>query len=140
MKLLVICNAYPSGASLYRNGFIHRRVKGYMDEGIEVEVFYNHEPVAEAYRYHFDGVDVVVGNEQALKELVSESDFDAYLVHFAEPSRIRPLQEIATKRPIIIWVWFWSRSMVSALVYILRVFEIHPGSTTKEGPLLFRTK
>lgn len=104
MKLLVICNAYPSGASLYRNGFIHRRVKGYMDEGIEVEVFYNHEPVAEAYRYHFDGVDVVVGNEQALKELVSESDFDAYLVHFAEPSRIRPLQEIATKRPIIIWV------------------------------------
>lgn len=104
MKLLVICNAYPSDASLYRNGFIHRRVKGYIEEGIEVRIFYNHEPVKESYSYRFDGVDVQVGNEHALKMLVSETDFDAYLVHFAEPSRIRPLQEIATNKPIIVWV------------------------------------
>ncbi|MGP5729495.1 glycosyltransferase family 4 protein [Corynebacterium casei] len=104
MKLLVICNAYPSGASLYRNGFIHRRVRGYIEEGLEVSVFYNHEPVKDAYSYQFDGVDVLVGNEGALRNLVAETDFDAFLVHFAEPSRIRPLQEIATKKPVIVWV------------------------------------
>jgi len=104
MKLLVICNAYPSEASLYRNGFIHRRVKGYIEEGLEVMVFYNHEPVAEPYGYHFDGVEVQVGNEKALKALISNTEFDAFLVHFAEPSRIRPLQEIATKKPVIVWV------------------------------------
>ena len=103
-KLLVICNAYPSEQALYRNGFIHRRVKAYKEAGLDVEVFYNHEPVRQAYEYEFDGVRVTVGNEGALELHVASNDFDGYLIHFAEPQRIRPLQKLNVKKPVIVWV------------------------------------
>lgn len=103
-KLLVICNAYPSEQALYRNGFIHRRVKAYKEAGLDVEVFYNHEPVQQAYEYEFDGVRVTVGNEGALELHVASNDFDGYLIHFAEPQRIRPLQKLNVKKPVIVWV------------------------------------
>ena len=103
-KLLVICNAYPSEQALYRNGFIHRRVKAYKEAGLDVEVFYNHEPVQQAYAYEFDGVRVTVGNEGALELHVASNDFDGYLIHFAEPQRIRPLQKLNVKKPVIVWV------------------------------------
>ena len=103
-KLLVICNAYPSEQALYRNGFIHRRVKAYKEAGLYVEVFYNHEPVQQAYQYEFDGVRVTVGNEGALELHVASNDFDGYLIHFAEPQRIRPLQKLNVKKPVIVWV------------------------------------
>lgn len=103
-KLLVICNAYPSEQALYRNGFIHRRVKAYKKAGLDVEVFYNHEPVQQAYEYEFDGVRVTVGNEGALELHVASNDFDGYLIHFAEPQRIRPLQKLNVKKPVIVWV------------------------------------
>ena len=103
-KLLVICNAYPSEQALYRNGFIHRRVKAYKEAGLDVEVFYNHEPVQQAYEYEFDGVRVTVGNEGALELHVASNDFDGYLIHFAEPQRIRPLQKLNVNKPVIVWV------------------------------------
>ena len=102
--LLVICNAYPSGNDLYRNGFIHRRVKGYQESGLQVKVFYNHEPVTDAYQYTFDGVDVTVGNGEALFNLVSQSPFLGYLVHFAELTRIEPLERAQVSAPVIIWI------------------------------------
>lgn len=103
-KLLVICNAYPSDQALYRNGFIHRRVKAYVEAGLDVRVFYNHEPVSESYEYEFDGIRVRVGNEAALESYIGAQSFDGYLVHFAEPQRIRPLQRLKVEAPIIIWV------------------------------------
>lgn len=103
-EILLIANAYPSSSALYRNGFIHRRVKAYQDAGLPVSVFYHHEPVKESYTYKFDGVQVQVGNEKALEKLVSTEAFDAFLVHFAEPGRVRPLLNVGVKQPIIIWV------------------------------------
>lgn len=103
-KLLLICNAYPSNADLYRNGFIHRRVKEYQALGTEVEVFYNHQPVTNKYTYLFDGVSVTVGNDEALFRTVTESEYAAYLVHFAEPSRIEPLIRAKIRQPVIVWI------------------------------------
>jgi len=103
-KILLICNAYPSSSNLYRNGFIHRRVKGYQEEGMEVDVFYNHEPVTKSYDYDFDGVKVQVGDHNALERLIRESNYSAYLVHFAEPTRIDPLRRCAVQEPVIVWV------------------------------------
>jgi len=71
---------------------------------LDVEVFYNHEPVQQAYAYEFDGVRVTVGNEGALELHVASNDFDGYLIHFAEPQRIRPLQKLNVKKPVIVWV------------------------------------
>ncbi|MDU1461390.1 MAG: glycosyltransferase family 4 protein [Corynebacterium sp.] len=104
LRLLVICNAYPSEDNLYRNGFIHRRVKGYLGAGLAVDVFYNHQPVDVAYEYCFDGVHVTVGNDKALARLAAEDDYDAYLVHFAEPHRVDPVLSSGVQAPVIVWV------------------------------------
>lgn len=103
-RVLLICNAYPSSSNLYRNGFIHRRVKGYQEKGLEVDVFYNHQPIAKAYTYEFDGVNVRVGNDEALEKLIQESSYGSYLVHFAEPTRIEPLRRSGVKEPVIVWI------------------------------------
>lgn len=103
-QILVVCNAYPSRHDLYRNGFVHRRVKRYIEEGLSVQVFYHHEPVENTYSYNFDGVKVQVGNSCALGKFVSENPFDVFLVHFAEPERVNPLLEICPSVPIIIWI------------------------------------
>lgn len=104
VKVLVVCNAYPSEKALYRNGFIHRRTKAYVAAGIEVEVFYHHEPISEAYSYEYDGVFVTVGNSSALEEKASQSEYDAFLVHFAEEKRVEPLLKQTDHRPVIIWI------------------------------------
>lgn len=41
-RYVIITNAYPHEDQLYRNGFIHRRVKAYLDEGLKVDVFVLH--------------------------------------------------------------------------------------------------
>lgn len=102
MKALVVCNAYPSSGNLYRNGFIHRRVSAYRDLGIEVEVYYHHEPVSGWYEYEFEGIHVTVGNKTALARYVRHRKFDIFLVHFAEPARVEPLLGLGV--PLIVWV------------------------------------
>lgn len=104
IRALVICNAYPSDSNLYRNGFIHRRVKGYLEAGMTVEIFYNHQPVTDPYEYEFDGARVIVGDDTALENLVGLNSYDVFLVHFAEPSRIDPLRRAGATEPVIVWV------------------------------------
>lgn len=103
-SVLVICNAYPSDSALYRNGFIHRRVKGYQAQGLNVDVFYQHDPAGAGYDYIFDGVSVRVGDQARLTEIAREDQYAAYLVHFAEPARIEPLRRADIHKPIIVWV------------------------------------
>ncbi|QNE89956.1 glycosyltransferase family 4 protein [Corynebacterium incognita] len=103
-RALVVTNAYPSKANLYRNGFVHSRVRGYLEEGLEVEVFYNHQPIENPYNYEFGGVKVRVGNDQELERLVAARSYDVILVHFAEPSRIEPLRRAKVSVPIIVWI------------------------------------
>ncbi|MGP5617927.1 glycosyltransferase family 4 protein [Corynebacterium casei] len=104
LRILLVCNAYPSDGNLYRNGFIHRRVKAYQEEGFLIDVFYNHQPVERPYGYIFDGVPVTVGNDSALEEKLTAEDHDVYLVHFAEPSRIYPFERADIRKPIIVWI------------------------------------
>lgn len=128
MKALLVCNAYPSDGNLYRNGFIHRRVKMYQAAGLDVRIFYHHEPVTRSYSYIYDEVEVVVGNRDALETCVQKEYYDVFLVHFAEPERVAPLLE--TSKPIIVWIhgfeaegwhrrWFnylWSPSLAEELI------------------------
>jgi glycosyltransferase involved in cell wall biosynthesis len=103
-KVMVIANAYPSDAALYRNGFIHRRVLAYKDAGIDVEVFYHHEPVRERSSYTFEEVNVTIGTSADLLDIARSGAHDAYLVHFAEPGRIQPLIDAAVTAPVVVWV------------------------------------
>ena len=103
-RALVVCNAYPYSSNLYRNGFIHSRVKGYMKAGIDIDVFWVHPPVEKAYQYEFDSVNVIVGNSDALRKHVTAHEYAVFLVHFPEPSRVQPLINARPETPMIIWI------------------------------------
>lgn len=103
-EVLLVTNAYPSESAIYRNGFIHRRVRAYLARGIEVEIFYLHPPVTESYNYFFDGVKVTVGNEVSYEQRIATVRYRKILVHFASPAMIEPILKYQTSTPVIVWV------------------------------------
>lgn len=103
-RVLVVANAYPSDEALYRNGFIHRRVRAYVEAGILVDVFYLHPPVGAPYEYVFDGITVHVGDGTAYEEFIASTSYDKILVHFATPGMISPIKHHRPSTPVIVWV------------------------------------
>jgi len=103
-QVLLVTNAYPSNEALYRNAFIHRRVLGYLEAGISVEVYYLHPPVHEAYQYVFDGVTVTVGGPEAYAQRIAEQPYRMILVHFANSDMVQPILKHAPTTPVIVWV------------------------------------
>ena len=101
---LLIANAYPSERALYRNGFIHRRVKAYQANGIGVQVFYLHPPVRNSYEYEYDGVNVQVGSSLDLAARLASIEYSKILIHFVSPDMINPILELAPLIPIIVWI------------------------------------
>ncbi|MBR7742605.1 glycosyltransferase family 4 protein [Phycicoccus sp. BSK3Z-2] len=102
--VLLVANTYPSDQALYRNAFLHRRVRAYLEAGIDVEVYYLHPPVTESYRYVFDGVRVTVGGPTHYEERIAHHRYRAILVHFANEHMIRPVVEHQPETPVIVWV------------------------------------
>jgi glycosyltransferase involved in cell wall biosynthesis len=103
-RCLLVTNAYPSDGALYRNAFLHPRVRAYRAAGLVVEVFYLHPPVRSPYTYEYDGVHVTVGDSRALEQLVAGTDLDCALVHFASPGMLAPLDRYRSDVPVVVWV------------------------------------
>ncbi|WP_240501866.1 glycosyltransferase family 4 protein [Bacillus sp. MUM 13] len=103
-RFLVITNAYPHQDQLYRNGFIHRRVLSYMEEGKNIEVFVLHPSFSKAEIYIYQGVTVYRGTEADLKTLLSYKAHIKYLIHFVNPSMIQAIREVNQGIPIIVWI------------------------------------
>ncbi|MHA7142659.1 glycosyltransferase family 4 protein [Arthrobacter sp. Sr33] len=101
---LIIANAYPSDKALYRNAFIHSRLKAYQAQGETVQVFYLHPPVKSAYEYQYDGVDVRVGARSHLEDYLKLKKFKKILIHFASPDMIEPIRNNCPKTPVIVWI------------------------------------
>lgn len=101
---LVIANAYPSEKALYRNGFIHRRIKGYEQHQLSSQVYYMHPPAADTYTYEYDGVHVTVGNSDGLREFLRARKFKKILIHFASPDMVYPIVEESASTPIVVWI------------------------------------
>lgn len=102
-RYLVIANAYPSPEALYRNNFIHSRVKAYQAHGLDVEVF-TVGPSARPRDYVFEGVTVRCGNEAELRRHLRAHRFAKILVHFAHPYMIEPVRREQPDTPVIVWV------------------------------------
>lgn len=101
---LLVANTYPSDKALYRNGFLHRRVKAYQKHGEHVSVFYLHPPVKKAYTYMHDGVQVHVGASRDLEDHLQKLKYAKILVHFASPDMILPIKKVSPSTPVIVWV------------------------------------
>ncbi len=116
-KTLVVTDAYPSDEDLYRNAFVHTRVRGYRRQGHDVMVYVMHGQADVRHR-EFDGVRVIVGDQAALRDLLDTGHFTHILVHFLNGSMWKVLRNVRGRIPIAIWLHgsdsqpYWRREFV----------------------------
>ncbi|UTH76251.1 glycosyltransferase [Chromobacterium sp. IIBBL 290-4] len=100
---LVLTNHYPSYEDLYRNGFVHSRVRAYRQHGVRCDVFRLRENQATSY-HEFEGVDVATGSAEALQRLLADGAYQSVLVHFLDEAMWRVLSQHVEHTQIIVWV------------------------------------
>ena len=102
-KYLLITNHYPRYFNLYRNAFIHSRVKAYADYGIKVDVFCLQENISLNFS-EFENIDITTGNLQALQKVLSSNQYQSILVHFLNTGMWSILKCYVDYTRIIIWI------------------------------------
>ncbi len=99
---LILTNIYPSYDNLYRNMFVHKRVLGYKESGIEVDVMCFNNDNKPGYR-EFEGIDIINGFTEELKYILSSGDIDTVCVHFLNKYMWDVLKQFKDKIRIIVW-------------------------------------
>lgn len=102
-KKLILTNVYPSSSALYRNGFIHSRVKGYEDAGVACEVFCLN-PRATPHSYEFEGIDVHVGSAADLRRFLGRQTVDHVLVHFLDAEMWPVVSDYSRAGRVTVWI------------------------------------
>jgi glycosyltransferase involved in cell wall biosynthesis len=98
---LLLTNVYPSEQRLYRNAFVHRRVVGYREAGLDVDVFAMSESQAS---YEFDNVDVLSGDASVLDKILKANGYESILVHFLDPEMWRVISRHRHHCRVLVWV------------------------------------
>lgn len=99
---LLLTNNYPSYDDLYRNGFVHSRVKSYEESNLKVDVFRFRSNETVSY-HEFKNVDVISGGELALKKLLDVGVYKRVLIHFLTPQMWSVLKDYPNIS-LIVWV------------------------------------
>lgn len=102
-NVLVLTNNYPSYEDLYRNGFVHTRVKAYQEYGQEVDIFRfkKNQPVS---WHEYQGVDVITGPGSALRRMLTSGNYHHVLVHFLDANMWQVLSEFIDHIKVTVWV------------------------------------
>lgn len=100
---LLVTNHYPSDSDLYRNGFVHSRVKNYRQAGLRMDVFRLQKN--ETISYHeFENIDVTTGGQEILEHMLKRNHYRSVLVHFLDPDMWDVLSRYIDRIPILVWV------------------------------------
>ena len=100
-KILILTDRYPNQKQLYRNGFVHRRVKLYRGAGVECAVFCM-DMLSHPMRYEFDGVTVTVGGRCELYAFLSQNpQIETVCIHFFEQKMWDVLKHFDKR--LVIW-------------------------------------
>ncbi|MBC9821933.1 glycosyltransferase [Terrabacter sp. MAHUQ-38] len=100
---LVVTNVYPSYDNLYRNGFIHTRVRAYREHGRKVEVLLPSRTSRSTFR-EFEDVDVAEVPIDDLSACLRSGDVDNALVHFLDPLIWQALRQQSNLKGVYVWV------------------------------------
>ncbi|MCM2138010.1 glycosyltransferase family 4 protein [Vagococcus fluvialis] len=106
MNVLVLTQQYPNKDDLYRNGFVHTRVKKYLEvnDDISIKVFVISKE-NKMSTYFYDGIEVVSGNGDLLIDYVMNQKIESMFIHFLLESMVKPLLDTRIKNiPKRIWV------------------------------------
>lgn len=101
--VLVISPLYPSPDNLYACGFVHSRVKSYVDSGLKVDV-----AVVNAYNestsYTFEGINVYKTGFDNMRDILMSKNYKAIFVHFYDSKYAKILDtSYLNDTPIFLW-------------------------------------
>jgi len=100
---LLLTNHYPSYDDLYKNAFVHTRVKAYKEENINIDVFRLREETSVSY-HEFENIDVITGPQEALENMIKNGKYKSILVHFLDTNMWNVLKKFVNEIDIIVWV------------------------------------
>ena len=102
-EYLLVTNHYPSYDDLYRNCFVHTRVKAYLERGVRIDIFRlrKDEPVS---WHEFENVDVTTGSQEALRRMIEGGRYKSVLVHFLNPDIWEVLKDFKDSIKMVVWV------------------------------------
>ena len=103
-KYILVTNIYPSKNNLYRNMFVHRRVKLYKQYGLNVDVLSLDTKSKQVSRDNFDGVDIIRGNYEVLEKVLKKTKYKKILIHFIMKEMIDVIDKICYNTPRIVWL------------------------------------
>lgn len=101
-KTLIISNAYPSYENLYRHAFIHSRNRYYKSQGVDVDIFRLDTNGGVSFS-EFEGLPILRGNLDALRDVLSSGAYDSIGVHFLSSEIWSALAPHAESIPITVW-------------------------------------
>lgn len=101
--VLLLTNHYPSYDDLYRNGFVHSRVKAYKERGVEVDVFRFRKDQAVSW-HEFQDVDVITGSPTGLRRMLESGKYRHVLVHFLDADMWEVLGDFIDEINVTVWV------------------------------------
>ena len=100
---LLLTNHYPSYDDLYKNAFVHTRVKAYKEENINIDVFRLREETSVSY-HEFENIDVITGPQEALENMIKHGKYKSILVHFLDINMWNILKKFVNEINVIVWV------------------------------------
>ncbi|KGG92185.1 hypothetical protein P245_12325 [Comamonas thiooxydans] len=100
---LILTNHYPSYEDLYRNGFVHSRVRAYREHGVRCDVFRLRPKEAVSF-HEFEDVDVTTGSQEVLHKMLCSGQYKSVLVHFLDPAMWEVLQHHVDRIKVVVWV------------------------------------
>ena len=121
--IVVLLRGYVSEEQPYNNGFVHARVKAYIESGIDTKVFVLNPNTVQS-SYVIDGVEVFCGDKEAFINMFSSNDIKV-CVHFLDSVIIDVLNNAQHIKKIIIFVHGFE-----ALRWYQRIF---PGTFTNKA-------
>ena len=112
-KNIVVTNRYPSSDDLYKNGFVHTRVRRYAQAGVPTEVFVLDEGSSLRFR-EFEGVSVITGNSETLETFLAQGNHQSISIHFVTESMWAAVRQLEHRPKVAIWahgadIQSWSR-------------------------------
>lgn len=115
-RVLLLTNHYPSYADLYRNGFVHSRVRAYREMGGITPDIYRLRPDQDLTWHEFQNIDCMTGSAEQLDFLLASGRYDHVLVHFLDPEMWAVLRRHIDRVRVTVWVHgaevqpWWRRS------------------------------
>jgi glycosyltransferase involved in cell wall biosynthesis/spore maturation protein CgeB/predicted nucleic acid-binding Zn-ribbon protein len=100
---LLLTNHYPSYSDLYRNGFVHTRVRAYKARAVRCDVFRLRPDEAVSY-HEFEDVNVITGAQEALHQMLASGRYKSVLVHFLNEAMWQVLQHHIGQVKTYVWV------------------------------------